>query len=198
MRKIILAIFFAFLCAPALADDVSQAVLQRVAKYISALGNYSAEFDVVAESYETKGEYAVSGDSYYISVDNVEVYSDGKLRYEIENSRKEVSIDNMNLESNNILENPTRCFDFVGSGYTSEVQGRSGGDVTIYLRSTSEDVEGEIYLTVEEKSGRPRRIVYVLYDDKIEVGILNLASRKQPAPRFDSGKYKDYEIIDFR
>lgn len=198
MRKIILAIFFAFLCAPALADNASQAVLQRVAKYISALGNYSAEFDVVAESYETKGEYAVSGDSYYISVDNVEVYSDGKLRYEIENSRKEVSIDNMNLESNNILENPTRCFDFVDSGYTSEVQGRSGGDVTIYLRSTSEDVEGEIYLTVEEKSGRPRRIVYVLYDDKIEVEILNLASRKQPAPRFDSGKYKDYEIIDFR
>ena len=108
MRRFLLATIFVLLCVPVVADEASQAVLQRVAKYVKALGNYKAEFDVVADSYKAKGKYVVSGDSYYISVDNVEVYSDGKLRYEVENSRQEVSIDNMNLESNNIHDNPTR------------------------------------------------------------------------------------------
>lgn len=182
----------------AFADAPSQSVLQRVANHIKSLGNYEAQFNVVAGDFQAAGSYVVSGDSYHITVGDAEVYSDGKTRYEVDNVRGEVSIDDMHLDSNNILDNPTRCFDFVGSGYTSEVQGRSGSDVTIYLHSTSEDVEGEIYLTVDEKSGRPRRIVYILYDDKIEVEILSLTSRKQPAPRFDSGKYKDYEMIDFR
>ncbi len=198
MRRFLLATIFVLLCAPVVADEASQAVLQRVAKYVKALGNYKAEFEVVADSYKAKGEYAVSGDCYYISVDNVEVYSDGKLRYEVENSRQEVSIDNMNLESNNILDNPTRCFDFVGSDYVAEFQSRDGADVTIYLRPNNEDIEGEIYLTVEEKSGRPKKIVYILYDDKVEVNISHLTSQKDAAPKFDSRKYKDYEVIDFR
>ena len=198
MRKVLLATFFALFCASAVAAEPSLAILQRISAFVKSLGGYEAEFNVVAEGYHAQGRYEVAGDAYHIMVGDVEVYSDGKIRHEVDNVRKEVSVDNMNLESNNILDNPTRCFDFVGADYLSELQSRSDGEVTIYLRHTNDEIEGDIYLTVDEKSGQPKKIVYMLYDDKIEVQIIRLSPRKDSIPKFDSRKYKGYEMIDFR
>ena len=113
----------------------------------------------------------MSGDVYYIAVDNAEVYSDGKTRYEVNHARKEVSVDDMDTASRNILDNPTRCFDFVGTDYRSEVASRDGDEVTLHLRAVDPEIEGDIYLTVSESTGRPSSVAYSLYDDRVTVRI---------------------------
>ena len=108
-------------------EDVAKAGVKSVKEYVSELGRYQVKFNVLAGDLIYVGEYGVDGDSYYIKMDDVEVYSDGKLRYEVDNKRKEVSIDMVDLQSHNILDNPTRCFDFAESEYRAEIQNQKGG-----------------------------------------------------------------------
>lgn len=180
------------------ADDGARAVLQRVAEYVKKLGGYDAEFMVKAGDYSTTGRYGVDGDAYHIKVDQAEVYSDGRVRYEVDHERKEINVDNMDLSSRNIMDNPTRCFDFVGDDYTAEQITLENGRSTLHLRATDPAIEGDIYLTVMERTGRPIRILYVLYDDRIEVDITSLESRRSRVKSFSRGEYGDYELVDFR
>ena len=60
---------------PSAQDEQVGQLLERVAQYVKRLGAYSADFKVVAGDYTTRGRYDVSGDRYYIVLDNAEVYS---------------------------------------------------------------------------------------------------------------------------
>lgn len=198
MRRVILSALALLICVSAVADEQSKTALQRVAHYVEALGAYDAKFKVAAGDYTTEGSYAVSGDNYYITLDEAEVYSDGKVRYEVDHNREEVNVDNVDLTSRNVLDNPTRCFDFVDSGYESDMFEQIGSQQTIHLRSTDAAIEGDIYLTIDAASARPQRLEYKLYDDIIVVDVISLEKRKTKINSFDKSKYKDYEIIDFR
>ena len=198
MRRVILSALALFVCVSAVADEQSKTALQRVARYVEALGAYDAKFKVEAGDYTTEGSYAVSGDNYYITLDEAEVYSDGKVRYEVDHNREEINVDNVDLTSRNVLDNPTRCFDFVDSGYESDMFEQNGSQQTIHLRSTDAAIEGDIYLTIDAASARPQRLEYKLYDDIIVVDVISLEKRKTKINSFDKSKYKDYEIIDFR
>ena len=172
--------------------------LQRVAKYVKALGRYEVSFALSVGEYSAKGYFRVDGDSYYMNVGTAEVYCDGKVRYEVDHNREEINVDNVDLASRNVLDNPTRCFDFVGSGYESNIHSSNGSQLTIHLRSTDPTIEGDIYLTIDTASARPRKLEYKLYDDVIVVDVLSLEKRKTKLNGFDKTKYKDYELIDFR
>ena len=198
MRRVILSALALFVCVSAVADEQSKAALQRVARYVEALGTYDAKFKVEAGDYTTEGSYAVSGDNYYITLDEAEVYSDGKVRYEVDHNREEVNVDNVDLTSRNVLDNPTRCFDFVDSGYESDMFEENSSQQTIHLRSTDAAIEGDIYLTIDAASARPQKLEYKLYDDIIVVDVISFEKRKTKINSFDKSKYKDYEIIDFR
>lgn len=198
MRRVIFPVLALFVCVSAVADEQSKAALQRVARYVEALGAYDAKFKVEAGDYKTEGSYAVSGDNYYITLDEAEVYSDGKVRYEVDHNREEVNVDNVDLTSRNVLDNPTRCFDFVDSGYESDIFAEKDSQITIHLRSTDAAIEGDIYLTIDTTSACPQKLEYKLYDDIIVVDVISLEKRKTKINSFDKSKYKDYEIIDFR
>lgn len=198
MRRVIFSALALLVCVSAVADEQSKGALQRVARYVEALGAYDAKFKVEAGDYTTEGSYAVSGDNYYITLDGAEVYSDGKVRYEVDHNREEVNVDNVDLTSRNVLDNPTRCFDFVDSGYESDMFEQNGSQQTIHLRSTDAAIEGDIYLTIDAASACPQRLEYKLYDDIIVVDVISLEKRKTKINSFDKSKYKDYEIIDFR
>ena len=198
MRKLILSAFVLLMSLSAMADEASKSTLQRVARYVEALGAYDAEFKVKAGDYVVEGEYAVDGDNYYIELDAAEVYSDGKVRYEVDNNREEVNVDNVDLTSRNVLDNPTRCFDFVDSGYESKMYAQDGAQSTIHLRSTDPAIEGDIFLTVDAATAKPKRLEYKLYDDVIVVDVLSLKKRAERVKSFNKSAYKDYEMIDFR
>lgn len=184
--------------AVASADNEVQALLQRTADYISSLGRYEARFDITAGDYFSSGSYVVDGDAYYIRVEGAEVYSDGKTRYEVDNSRREVNVDDVDIASRNVLDNPTRCFDFVGSDYEAEISTSTATETTLRLRSRDKAVEGEIYLTVDTATGCPKRVVYVLYEDRVEVEVTHLESSRKSVRRYAAKEYDGYETIDFR
>ena len=183
---------------PSAQDEQVGQLLERVAQYVKRLGAYSADFKVVAGDYTTRGRYDVSGDRYYIVLDNAEVYSDGHVRYEVNGERKEINVDVVDISSHNILDNPTRCFDFVGSDYVADIQRRETGRVTIHLRSADSSVGGDIYLTIDSSSARPIRLEYHLYDDVIEVDIISLSALKGGVKTFSEKAYSGYDMIEFR
>lgn len=193
----ILPILFCLAGHCAAAGD-ARSVLRRTAEYVKSLGSYEASFELTSGDYSTAGSYSVAGDAYYILVGPAEVYSDGKTRYEVDNSRKEITVDEVDAASRNILDNPTRCFDFADTDYEFAIESRDGGAVTLLLRPSDPDAESTIHLTVDESTGRPVRIVYALYDERITVRILALSHTAKPVKRFGLQSYRGYETVDFR
>lgn len=201
MRKIISISLLLSLGLTAVAQTATDAkgALAGLKQYIAKLGRYEATFSLQVGDYKAEGRYMVDGNSYHIVVgDAAEVYCDGKVRYEVDKEREEVNIDVVDASSHNILDNPTRCFDFVGSDYSAIVAERGEEQLTLKLVSTDEKVEGEIFLTVDATTYTPKEIEYRLYDERFNVKILSLAKSKSSPAKFDRSLYRNYEIIDFR
>lgn len=198
MRRFITTICLLMLSWSAAAEEGVWQILQRVSDYMGPQKGYEVRFAIKAEGYNTEGRYCVRGDSYYIEVADAEVYSDGKVRYEVDNLRREVNVDNMDSNSRNIMDNPTRCFDFVEEDYTAEIVKRDANNITLRLQSKDKSVEGEIYLTVNSDSGAPQRVEYLLYDDKMCVEVVAINRAAGNVKSFARSAYKDYEMIDFR
>lgn len=197
MRKIVtLVMALAFVLAARAEGE--QQLLRRVAEYVAAMGSYDAEVDVTSGDYKASARYSVAGDNYHIKIADAEVFSDGKSRYEIDHKRKEISADVVDLESRNILDNPTRCFDFVGEEYVATKVTEKGDEVMLRLVAQDEEQEGEILLTVQLSTGKPLKIAYLLYDDRIDVAIRSISPRKSKIPAFSKGDFKGYDIVDFR
>ena len=93
------------------------------------MDGYGVKFGVVSGDYEARGSYVVEGDSYYLVLGDAEVFADGAVRREVDNRRREVTVTEVDTASRNILNNPVRAFDFLGSEYTpslvSEADGRA-------------------------------------------------------------------------
>ena len=201
MRKIIslsLSLVLGLTAVVQAAADTKD-VLAELKQYIAKMGRYEAAFALQAGDYKADGRYVVDGNSYHIVVgDAAEVYCDGKVRYEVDNEREEVNIDVVDALSRNILDNPTRCFDFVGSDYRATVVAQDEKQITLKLVSTDEKVEGEIFLTLDAATFTPKEIEYHLYDERFNVKILSLAKTKSSPAKFDRSRYRNHEIIDFR
>ncbi|MBE6214299.1 MAG: hypothetical protein E7131_06455 [Rikenellaceae bacterium] len=198
MRRFITTICLIMLSWSAAAEEGVWQIMQRVSDYMGPQKGYEVRFAIKAEGYNTEGRYCVKGDNYYIEVADAEVYSDGKVRYEVDNLRREVNVDNMDSNSRNIMDNPTRCFDFVEEDYTAEIVKRDANEITLRLQSKDKSVEGEIYLTVNSDSGAPQRVEYLLYDDKMCVEVMAINRAAGNVKSFARSAYKDYEMIDFR
>ena len=197
MRKIVTILALMLMCAVYAMAQGSAAAVGRVARYVEQLGSYDAQFDIEAEGFEASGSYAVAGDVYHIKLQQAEVFSDGKCRYEVDHERKEVNIDVVDLSSRNVLDNPTRCFDFVGEDYDVEIVDEAAERVTLRITAREDAFEGEIFLTADLK-GKPLRLEYKLYDDVITVKVTSIASRKTKIASYSQSMFKDYDVIDFR
>ena len=198
MRKILLICAMVFAAGVAVAQNGASESLMRVAKYVKSLGCYEVSFALSAGEYSAKGYFRVDGDNYYMSVGNAEVYSDGKVRYEVDNERKEINIDNVDLTNRNVLDNPTRCFDFVGSDYAVKSEVSSAGRSKVCLSAEDKDIEGVITLSSDEKTGRPVGLVYELYDERVTIDVVSIGSAKERVKRFNQSAYRGYEVVDFR
>ena len=179
------------------AQQSAQEVVGRVAEYVKKLGAYEVRFVIEALEYSAEGSYVVAGDDYHIILPQAEVYSDGEVRYEIDHERREVNVDVVDLTSRNVLDNPTRCFDFVGEGYDVAIAQKSERGVMLRIVAADDAFEGEIYLSADN-AGKPTELMYKLYEDTIKVEIKSIATHKAKLPIFSKSAYKDYDIIDFR
>jgi hypothetical protein len=161
---------------------------------------YALYMKVKAYGEEMNGYFMVDGDSYYITLGVMEVYSDGKLRHEINNERKEVTIDNVDLSSVDLLTNPTHAFDFVGEEFAISVVESSAEGCVLSL-VPRDDAMGvtEIRLALRRDASRvlPVSISYD-YDGEIvdmELCIVDVSDAN--LPRWSKDGYRAYDIVSF-
>lgn len=205
MKKFI-AFIFTLLCAAnvcAQSDEGAKALIGRLSEKIRAMENYEVEFNVKSGDQTIKGYYAVSGEKYYISIGDAEVYCDGGARYEVNPQNKEVTVDAVDTKSHNILTNPTRAFDFIDGEFTFATVGTADGATTVKLTSTAENAAlGTIFVTIDSTTVQPRSLTYDVDGDQIVVEIASLDEMVGMVDismfTFDKGNYRGYEIVDFR
>ena len=129
-----------------------------------------------------------------------EVYCDGKIRYEIDNRRREVTIDDVDTSSRNLLSNPAHAFDFIGTQYAPSLVSDAEGRAVVRLTPTSADASpaGEILVTVDTAAMRPESLRYDYDGEQVGIAVLGVAPLDTPLKAFSKGDYKGYEFIDFR
>ena len=182
------------------ADGRAAEILEKLAAGFRALGAYGVTFEVSSDEYTTRGRYAVEGENYYIAVGEAEVYCDGKIRYEIDNRRREVTIDDVDTSSRNLLSNPAHAFDFIGTQYAPSLVSDANGRAVVRLTPTSANASpaGEILVTVDTAAMRPESLRYDYDGEQVGIAVLGVAPLDTPLKAFYKGDYKGYEFIDFR
>ena len=113
-----IAVLFCGILQGNAAQPRATEILERLAAGFRAMDGYGVKFGVVSGDYEARGSYVVEGDSYYLVLGDAEVFADGAVRREVDNRRREVTVTEVDTASRNILNNPVRAFDFLGSEYT--------------------------------------------------------------------------------
>lgn len=111
----------------------AEELLRRLVASIRALGDYGVSFAVESGDQTVEGHYSVSGNRYSMTLGDAEVFCDGKVRYEVDHRRREVVIDRVNESSRNIVDNPTRAFDFLDAQYRASLVSEVGSCAVVRL-----------------------------------------------------------------
>lgn len=182
------------------AADRAAGILAGVRDGFRALGAYGVSFEVRSDEYVTRGRYAVEGEGYYLVLGDAEVYCDGAVRYEVDNRRREVTIDVVDTDSRNILNNPVHAFDFLGSEYAASLAGEQEGHAVVRLTPAPGNTSsaGNIVLTVDTAAMRPVSLRYDYDGEQVQVSVLGIRPLETPLKAFAKDNYAGYEFIDFR
>lgn len=165
-------------------------------------GRYGASFTMRMEGAQPmEGYYAVDGDNYYLTLGVSEVYGDGKLRYEINNERKEVTEDRIDTGRFDILNNPTRAFDFVDAEFSSSVESTTADGAVLVLRPRkSGDAISLIRITVHRTSRgvEPVSVEYDFDGDMIRIALDRIEfGQSVDVRRWNRATYRAYDMISF-
>ena len=191
-------------CTVAVSSSVSgDEIVSRMTAAIKALDSYSVAFSVRAGEYVAQGDYTIVGDGYHLSLGDVEVFCDGKVRREINRAVREITIDAVDTLSSNILNNPARAFDFLDDEFRAELLSEGGGESIVRLTPVGGAADGKtpdgiIDVTVGAADCLPRKLTYRLGGDTVAIDILHIASASKSLPSFDPSAFGGFEIIDFR
>lgn len=175
-------------------------ILEKLAAGFRAMPGYSVDFEVSAGDYKSRGSYVVEGRCYYLALADAEVFADSVVRYEIDNRRREVTVTEVDAASRNILNNPVRAFDFLGSEYIPALVSEAGGRAVVRLTPAAgnDSPAGDVTLTVDTATMRPRSLSYDYDGEQVLVNVLEVAPLAGHVRRFDKNAYAGYEFIDFR
>lgn len=190
------------LCFPLLTYAVEPSMI--INNVLNALKEYNPYKVIIEVSYEnnsTHGFYEVDGSSYYISVDQQELYGDETVKYEVFNGRKEVVIDNVSpIYTGNLLSNPATAFSSIGDHYTPSLIASNKSVTVIELKPNidNDNSQESIELSVSNETMLPTLIIYKFGDQSVIINIIDIAKLNSTITSYDRGKYADYEIIDFR
>lgn len=151
-------------------------------------------------SEELAGLFMVDGDGYYLSLGVMEVFSDGKLRYEVNNERKEATIDRVDLESYDLLTNPTNAFAFAGDEFQISIISSDDKVACIGLVPRDEIGITDIKLRLKrDASGEvvPESITYNYDGDVVRILLSDVGDGDWTLPRWDEGAYRAYDVVSF-
>lgn len=201
MKRIRYAVAIAAMLLPfALRAQTSTDWVGELARTMK--GRYGVGFTMQMQGEQPMGGYyAVDGDLYYLTLGVSEVYGDGKLRYEINNERKEVTEDRVNIDSFDLLNNPTRAFDFVDSEFSSQIETAAADSAVIVLRPRkSGEAISMIRISVRrtQHGVEPVKVEYDFDGDRIGIVLDRIEfGQSVEVRRWNSQSYRAYEMISF-
>lgn len=186
-------------CGASAADRAGD-LLRGISDGFRAMKSYAVRFEVATADYRSSGSYVVEGEAYSLELGDAEVFCDGKVRYEVDNDRREVTILDVDRRSRNILNNPVRAFDFIGSDYSCELLWERDGQAAVRLTpmAGSDSSAGEITLVVDTSRMRPVSLSYDYDGERVDVAIRSVGAPDALLRRFDRKACEGYEFIDFR
>lgn len=175
-------------------------ILEKLAAEFRAMPGYSVNFEVASGDYKSRGSYVVEGRNYYLALADAEVFADSVIRYEIDNRRREVTVTEVDAASRNILNNPVRAFDFLGSEYVPTLVSEAGGRAVVRLTPAAgnDAPAGNVTVTVDTATMRPLSLSYDYDGEQVQVSVLGIAPLAGHVRVFDKNAYAGYEFIDFR
>jgi len=192
-------LLFPLSVVPLHAADSGVAWLGRLQTAVDALGAYEVRFDLsTTDGYAVQGAYRVVDDRYCITMPAVRVFCDGEARYEVNDDKREVVVDAVDMQSHNLLDNPARAFDFVGEQFDVQVVSEQADRILLRLTPRSKEALTAIDLTLDKGSALPVSVVYGSEDLRITIAIRSFEKSATPFPAFRASDYPDYELIDFR
>ena len=166
--------------------------------------SYGVHVEVTTDDSEepVTGYYIVDGDSYYLQLGVMEVYSDAKLRYEINNERKEVTEDVVNLESVDLLTNPTQAFNFVDDEFDASIVEQNAEGATLRLVPKDELLGISDIRLVLRRDGATVMPTDVSYDYDgyvvdIELHVVDTQDTSLPRWAERKANYRAYDMVSF-
>lgn len=197
---LLMAVLFLSAAPSLLAAGRADQIVSGLSAAFRAMPSYRVDFEVTMGEHRMTGNYAVCGESYRLVLGDAEVWSDGKTRYEVDNRRKEVTLAGVDPNDRNILNNPVRAFDFLGSDYAALLLREQEGEATLSLEPAkgSGAPTGRVTLVVATQTMRPRSLDYEFDGERVTVRILGIEPLHGTFPAFDRTAYAAYEWIDFR
>ena len=200
MRRFLVLIALAAGIQAVSAAGRATEILEKLAAGFRAMPGYSVDFEVVAGDYDNRGSYVVEGRNYYLALADAEVFADSVIRYEIDNRRREVTVTEVDAASRNILNNPVRAFDFLGSEYVPTLVSEAGGRAVVRLTPAAgnDSPAGNVTVTVDTATMRPLSLSYDYDGEQVQISVLGVAPLSGHVRVFDRQAYAGYEFIDFR
>ncbi len=195
-----LFLFASLLPAAVPAQDRAAEIVASLAASFRSRVAYEVDFEVTAGEFCASGNYAVEGGRYRLTMDDSEVFAEAGIRYVVDRSRREVTIDRADTTGRNILDDPVHAFDFLNSDYAASLVFEGGGTTVIRLEpaSPASASSGGITLALSTENLQPRSIAYDFDGDRIEVRIGRIGPLRGAVQAFDPADYPGYEWIDFR
>ncbi len=207
MKKITMVLAALFAAVGVFADGRSDEILRTLQTKAAGFGDYRVEFSVTVDGQALKGVYEVSGASYRVMTADVEVYCDGRTKYEVSLPDEEVLVDSVDPNDRTIMGNPTRLFDFLDGSYTHKYVGKAlvngiNCDEIELLRNAAKESE-KLNAFISSSTGLPIRLVYRLDNLNTDavVDIVKITPRitiDSKIFNFNPERFQGFELIDFR
>ncbi|MBR2429601.1 MAG: hypothetical protein IKB15_06455 [Alistipes sp.] len=182
------------------AQDMAREWVDRLNASLGSRYAFGITVEVGDGDEALYGTLQVEGDSYYMRLADMEVYSDGSLRYEINNARKEVTEDRVNLESRDLLTNPTRAFAFVDEEFDMALRFNQNDEVVGISLTPKDRALGitNINLALLTSGDRvlPAQIEYDYDGDIVKITMTPIEG-EWTLPRWDEDAYRAYDIVSF-
>lgn len=193
MRRILL---FLFLLATlsAVADERGAQRLERISRHYASLGDYGLSFVLKMGDVEQDGEIAVQGQNLYMRLGDTEVFVADSVRYEVRRATKEIVIDRSEHYEQELLSTLNGLVNVGGNYDVTEcvVEGRQA------LRLAAKQGGDTIYIILSVDGESIERIMYGSGEGAMSISLARAQRSTKTIPRFDKGRYSDFETIDFR
>lgn len=193
----IASISLAFLPASAAAGEPAAELLRRMESRLAALGCYSVQFEMLYDDVSSSGEYRVNGDDFYIHVGDVEVYSAGGVKYEVDASKREIVVDAADTGVADIVSNPTHGISAMVEAFDASFIEKDGRRA-VRLVPKEPSASSETVIVIPDASGElPSEIIYSSGSGELRLRLTEIKRSSTDIPRFDSASYDGYEVVEF-